>query len=70
MVNIRRAGLLFFVLVIGIFLGSLGTATALFIVAPLFIFWLLLFDEKRYRRHLNQYQQYHETDSRYKQHSH
>lgn len=70
MVNIRRAGLLFFVLIIGILLGSLGTTTALFIVTPLFIFWLMLFDEKRYLRNLYREQHYEEQESHYNQHSH
>ncbi|MGX7243390.1 hypothetical protein ACWOC1_00925 [Enterococcus quebecensis] len=45
---VRRGGLLFFVLVIGIFLGTLGLRSALLIVSPLFIIWFMLWDEKRY----------------------
>jgi hypothetical protein len=45
---IRRGGLLFFVLIIGIFLGTLGLRAALLIVSPLFIIWFMLWDEKRY----------------------
>lgn len=45
---IRRGGLLFVVLIIGIFLGTLGLRSALLIVSPLFIIWFMLWDEKRY----------------------
>ncbi|MFK4565726.1 hypothetical protein [Enterococcus sp. UD-01] len=45
---IRRGGLLFFVLIIGIFLGTLGLRAALLMVSPLFIIWFMLWDEKRY----------------------
>ncbi|EOZ5822285.1 hypothetical protein ACQUI8_000341 [Enterococcus faecalis] len=47
---IRRVGFLFFVLVIGIFLGTLGLRLAFMIVTPLFILWFMLWDEKRYTR--------------------
>lgn len=57
---IRRSGLLFFVLIIGIFLGTLGLRAALLIVSPLFIIWFMLWDEKRYTqaKKKNDYQQY------------
>ncbi|HBC4463036.1 hypothetical protein P0E52_00435 [Enterococcus faecalis] len=45
---IRRVGFLFFVLVIGIFLGTLGLRLAFMIVTPLFILWFMSWDEKRY----------------------
>lgn len=45
---IRRGGFLFFVLFIGILLGTLGVQSALLIVGPLFIVWFMLWDEKRY----------------------
>ncbi|MGK0551798.1 hypothetical protein ACSFB8_06875 [Enterococcus faecalis] len=47
---IRRAGFLFFVLIIGIFLGTLGLRAAFLIVTPLFILWFMSWDEKRYAR--------------------
>ncbi|MHC0379581.1 hypothetical protein ACYI94_01805 [Enterococcus faecalis] len=47
---IRRVGFLFFVLVIGIFLGTLGLRLAFMIVTPLFILWFMSWDEKRYTR--------------------
>ncbi|MBP2100309.1 hypothetical protein [Enterococcus rivorum] len=48
MKSIRRGGLLFFVLFIGILLGTLGIQSALLIVSPLFIIWFMLWDEKQY----------------------
>jgi hypothetical protein len=45
---IRRAGLLIFVLIIGIFLGTLGLRSAFLIVTPLLILWFMSWDEKRY----------------------
>lgn len=48
MKSIRRGGLLFFVLFIGILLGTLGIQAALLIVSPLFIIWFMLWDEKQY----------------------
>lgn len=50
---IRRAGFLFFVLVIGIFLGTLGLRAAFLIVTPLFILWFMSWDEKRYKQSRN-----------------
>ena len=41
---IRRVGFLFFVLVIGIFLGTLGLRLAFMIVTPLFILWFMSWD--------------------------
>ena len=57
---IRRGGLLFVVLVIGIFLGTLGLRSALLIVSPLFIIWFMLWDEKSYvhTRNKSDHQQY------------
>ena len=54
---VRRGGLLFLVLLIGIFLGTLGLQSALLIVSPLFILWFMAWDERRYsqqqrRRHI------------------
>lgn len=48
MKSLRRGAFLFFVLIIGILLGTLGLQAALLIVTPLFIFWFMLWDEKRY----------------------
>lgn len=48
MKSLRRGAFLFFVLIIGILLGNLGLQAALLIVTPLFIFWFMLWDEKRY----------------------
>ena len=53
---IRRVGFLFFVLVIGIFLGTLGLRLAFMIVTPLFILWFMSWDEKRYTRKRKQQQ--------------
>ncbi|ALS00679.1 hypothetical protein ATZ33_04620 [Enterococcus silesiacus] len=57
---VRRGGLLFVVLIIGIFLGTLGLRSALLIVSPLFIIWFMLWDEKRYShtRKKNEHQHY------------
>ncbi|EOL44393.1 hypothetical protein [Enterococcus caccae] len=57
---VRRGGLLFVVLIIGIFLGTLGLQSALLIVSPLFIIWFMLWDEKRYShtRKKNEQQRY------------
>lgn len=46
--SVRRAGLLLFVLVVGIFLGTLGWLNALLIASPLFLVWFMLWDEKRF----------------------
>ena len=62
MIHIRRAGLIFFILILGIFIGSLGAKTALLIVTPLFVFWFMLLDEKSYRRHLNMRDHYEEEN--------
>lgn len=48
MKSLRRGAFLFFVLIIGILLGTLGIQAALLIVTPLFIFLFMLWDEKRY----------------------
>ncbi len=53
---IRRVGFLFFVLVIGIFLGTLGLRLAFMIVTPLFILRFMSWDEKRYTRTRKQQQ--------------
>ena len=53
---IRRVGFLFFVLVIGIFLGTLGLRLAFMIVTPLFILWFMSWDEKCYTRTRKQQQ--------------
>ncbi|MCB5950709.1 hypothetical protein LI951_01360 [Enterococcus sp. BWT-B8] len=57
---VRRGGFIFFVLLIGIFLGTLGLPAALLIVSPLFIIWFMLWDEKRYseERRRQESQQY------------
>ncbi|MGX7148789.1 hypothetical protein [Enterococcus ureasiticus] len=57
---VRRGGLLFVVLIIGIFLGTLGLQSALLIVSPLFIIWFMLWDEKRYShtKKKNEHQHY------------
>ena len=65
MFNIRRAGFIFLVLIIGIMLGSLGTKTAMLIVTPLFIFWFMLLDEKSYRRHEYRQQSYQREEQSY-----
>ncbi|MGX7351489.1 hypothetical protein RU97_GL000907 [Enterococcus canis] len=65
MKSIRRAGALFVVLFIGIFLGTLGWQTALLLIAPLLLIWMFLWDERRYdytkvKREQNDYR-YHDV---------
>ncbi|MGX4685654.1 hypothetical protein JNUCC83_01955 [Vagococcus sp. JNUCC 83] len=50
MFAIRRYALILVVLIIGIVLGNLGLDVALIIVTPLILLWLMLWDEKSYRR--------------------
>ncbi|MHC5247852.1 hypothetical protein [Enterococcus sp. LJL90] len=49
MIAIRRFGLVLLILVVGMFVGNLGMENAILIVAPLFIIWFILWDEKKYR---------------------
>ncbi|MGX6978682.1 hypothetical protein ACWN8V_05420 [Vagococcus elongatus] len=49
MTSIRRLFFLFFVLLIGIFLGNLGLKTAFLIVVPIFLILIMLWDEASYR---------------------
>ncbi|MBP1044143.1 hypothetical protein I6N95_24335 [Vagococcus sp. BWB3-3] len=63
MVGIRRIGLVFVILVIGICLGSLGVKTALLIVTPLFFLWFMVWDERSYRRHTRK--QHYQSDRAY-----
>lgn len=62
---IRRGGLLFLVLIIGIFLGTLGLRSALLIVSPLFIIWFMLWDEKRYTQNRKKNEQQHYVYRKY-----
>lgn len=52
MFAIRRYALILVVLVIGVLLGTLGIDVALIILTPLVLMWLMLWDEKSYRRSL------------------
>ena len=52
MFAIRRYALILVVLVVGIILGTLGLEVALIILTPLVLMWLMLWDEKSYRRSL------------------
>ncbi|WP_288394693.1 hypothetical protein [uncultured Vagococcus sp.] len=47
---IRRYALLLIVLVLGIILGTLGWQAALIVLTPLTMIWLMLWDEKSYKR--------------------
>jgi len=47
---IRRFGLMLAVLLIGIIIGNFGMLTAILIVCPLFTFWLILWDDKKFRQ--------------------
>lgn len=55
MYSTRRAGLLLFTLVIGIFLGSFGWLNGLLIASPLFMVWFMMWDEKRFERLKQEY---------------
>lgn len=50
MKGIRRLGLILVILVVGTILGNFGFETAVILLVPLFVFWLMLFDEKKYRQ--------------------
>lgn len=52
MFAIRRYALILVVLIIGVLLGTLGMDVALIILTPLVLMWLMLWDEKSYRRSL------------------
>ncbi len=47
---IRRFGLMLTILLIGIVIGNFGMLTAILIVCPLFTFWLILWDDKKFRQ--------------------
>lgn len=65
MTSIRRLFFLFFVLLIGIFLGNLGLKTALLIVVPIFLILIMMWDEASYRctnhrkQQQNRHREYH-----------
>ena len=63
MVSVRRAIFIFFILIIGILLGSLGAKTAILIVTPLFLLLMIWFDESSYRRHLYRQEAYREQST-------
>ncbi|WP_071131590.1 hypothetical protein [Enterococcus timonensis] len=54
MKGIRRAGLLFIILMIGIFVGRLDYTAILLITSPLALLWFMNWDEKRYRKMIKQ----------------
>lgn len=54
MKGIRRAGVLLIVLVVGMFLGHLSSSMLLLISAPLFLLWLLNWDEQKYQERQEQ----------------
>lgn len=60
---IRRYGLLLIVLMLGIVLGTFGWQAALVVLTPLFMIWLMLWDEKSYKR--KQYKRYTEERQQY-----
>jgi hypothetical protein len=47
---IRRFGFIIGVLLVGIIIGNFGALTAILIVCPLFMFWLILWDDKKFRQ--------------------
>ncbi|KAF1302595.1 hypothetical protein IV487_00265 [Enterococcus saccharolyticus] len=47
---VRRFGFIIGVLLIGIIIGNFGMLTAVLIVCPLFILWLMLWDDKKFRQ--------------------
>ena len=47
---IRRFGFIIGVLLVGIIIGNFGALTAVLIVCPLFMFWLILWDDKKFRQ--------------------
>ncbi|MGO3731890.1 MAG: hypothetical protein ACTJHC_01810 [Vagococcus sp.] len=63
MAAIRRYALLLIVLSVGILLGTFGWQAALIILTPLTMIWLMLWDEKNYKR--KQYQRYIEEKQQY-----
>lgn len=48
MTGIRRLFFLFIVLLLGIFLGTLGLKTALLIIVPIFLILLMSWDDSNY----------------------
>ena len=56
MFAIRRYALMLVVLIIGILLGNMGIDVAIIIVTPLVLIWLMLWDEKSYRRSQQRHQ--------------
>ncbi|MDR0921151.1 MAG: hypothetical protein LBM95_02085 [Lactobacillales bacterium] len=60
--SVRRFGFILFILILGIILGSVGVKWAILSLIPLFILWLLAWDEKRFRRHVREqrYQEYYQ----------
>ena len=49
MTSVRRLGLLMVILLIGMYIGSLGLKAIVAISAPLVILWLLIWDDRSYR---------------------
>lgn len=60
---IRRYALMLIVLVLGIVLGTFGWQAALVVLTPLVMIWLMLWDEKSYKR--KQYERYTEKKQQY-----
>lgn len=61
---VRRFGFLIGVLFIGMIIGNFGALTAFLILGPLFILWLLLWDDKRLRQRRYQ-QKYYQMETEY-----
>ncbi len=51
--GIRRFGLMLGILTIGAFIGLLGLKNIFLILAPLFLLWFILWDDKSYHRNVN-----------------
>lgn len=60
---IRRYALLLIVLMLGIILGTLGWQAALIVLTPLTMIWLMLWDEKSYKR--KQYEKFLKENPQY-----
>lgn len=60
---IRRYAVLLIVLVLGIILGTLGWQAALIVLTPLIMIWLMLWDEKSYKR--KQYEKFLKENPQY-----
>lgn len=54
MTTIKQLGAVLFILLIGIFIGTLGLKAALFIILVPTVIWFMLWEEKSYSVHTTQ----------------